>query len=57
MTVDRVRLPDHSDLPDDIAAIADAQGYELGLDVMWRPTVGKLLDDLSALLQDNSATQ
>lgn len=57
VAVDRARLPDHSELPDDIAAITDAQGYELGLDVMWRPTVGKLLDDLSALLQDNSATQ
>lgn len=57
VAVDRARLPDHSELPDDIAAITDAQGYELGVDVMWRPTVGKLLDDLSALFQGNSATQ
>jgi TIR domain len=57
VAVDRARLPDRGDLPDDIAALNDAQGYELGVDVMWRPTVGKLLDDLSDLLRDRSTTQ
>ncbi len=51
VAVDRARLPNRSDLPDDIAALNDAQGYELGVDVMWRPTVGKLLDDLSGHLR------
>ena len=56
VTVDRAPLPHSGDLPDDIAALNDAQGYELGVDVMWRPTLGKLLDDLSDLLRDRSTT-
>jgi hypothetical protein len=47
VTVDHAELPDRASLPEDIAALSDAQGYELGVDVMWRPTVGKLIDDLS----------
>ena len=57
VAVDRARLPHRAELPEDIAALYDAQGYELGVDVMWRPTVGKLLDDLSDLLRDFSATE
>ena len=57
VAVDRAPLPHRGDLPEDIAALNDAQGYELGVDVMWRPTVGKLLDDLSDLLRDRSTTQ
>ena len=56
VAVDRARLPDRGDLPDDIAPLNDAQGYELGVDRMWRPTLGELLDDLSDLLRDGSAT-
>ena len=51
------RLPDRGDLPDDIAPLNDAQGYELGVDRMWRPTLSELLDDLGDLLQDHSGTQ
>lgn len=50
VTVDHAEIPDRASLPEDIAALSDAQGYELGVDVMWRPTVGKLLDDLSGFL-------
>lgn len=57
VAVDRAPLPHRGDLPEDIAALNEAQGYELGVDVMWRPTVGKLLDDLSDLLRDRSTTQ
>jgi hypothetical protein len=57
VTVDRARLPDRRDLPEDIGSLNDAQGYELGVDVMWRPTVGKLLDDLDDLLRDRSTAQ
>ena len=57
MAVNRALLPHRGDLPEDIAALNDAQGYELGVDVMWRPTVGKLLDDLSDLLRDRATTR
>jgi hypothetical protein len=57
VAVDRAPLPRRGDLPEDIAALDDAQGYELGVDVMWRPTVGKLLDDLSDLLRDRTTGQ
>jgi hypothetical protein len=51
VAVDRAPLPHRGELPEDIAPLNDAQAYELGVDVMWRPTVGKLLDDLAELLR------
>ena len=54
VAVDRAPLPPRGDLPEDIAALNDYQGYELGVDRQWRPTLGELLDDLSDLLQDRS---
>lgn len=51
VTVGRAQLPPRSNLPDDIAALNDAEAYELIPGRLWKPAVRALLDDLDHLLR------
>ena len=57
VTVGRAQLPDRSKLPGDIAAVIDAEAYELIPGARGGQPLGKLLDALSDLLQDRSTAQ